>query len=137
MVAKTVTLASALLLILTVVPAVPFGRADVTPSLVKYEIPPICGTGVAVGIAYSATLNAVYYADYAAGYVLRIGASNGMLDNVTSPTRQCYDKTYYGLALDGNGNLWLTRRNPGNDGTPPGLSFVNTQTGLTTDVQDT
>ena len=60
-----------------------------------------------------------------------------MLDNVTSPTRQCYDKTYYGLALDGNGNLWLTRRDPGNDGTPPGLSFVNTQTGLTTDVQDT
>ena len=104
-----------------------------TPTVQKFSLP--SGSN-SVGLVFHNGW--LYYASYDYGFVMQVNASTGAWSNVTTDNHQTYanafDRMYYGLTADNTGNLWLTRRNQGNDGTPAGISKINIATGLETFV---
>jgi streptogramin lyase len=93
-----------------------------TIKVTKFSLP----TGdQAIGLEYYQGW--VYYASETYGYVLKVNATSGAVVNITQATGT-FNRLYQGIAIDNNGNIWLTRSYEGNDGTLAGISFVNATT---------
>ncbi len=118
--------ACAILVLLTLGSA-PASSTD-TISVKKISLP----TGsVAVGLAYSGGY--VYYASYVYGFLMRVDPATMTYVNLTSSTG-AFNSFYFGMAFDwANDNIWLTRRDDGNNGNPAGVT-VSTVTGVTKEV---
>ena len=99
-----------------------------TITVTKFCLP----TGTTpVGVAYSGGY--VYYASYSYGFIMKVNAATGEYSFLTKGTG-AYNRFYYSMAVDATGNLWVTRRDVGNDGTPAGVSRISLSTGHETFV---
>src|SRR5438552_3528311 len=120
-----VSVAATLLFVLSAFP-----QALAAPTVNLIGLP---AGSVPVAIAYSTTNGLVYYASYTYGFVMAVNPTTSTYSNLTQTTG-LFNRNYYGITLDQNNNLWLTRRGVGNNNNPAGVSLVNTVTGKETEV---
>ena len=105
-----------------------FGLQSVHASspTVKTVSIPNSGTAFAGMVLSSGTL---YYASYQYGAIYTVPTATMNSYATLSPPVASFDRIFFGLAMDGSGNLWATRRDAANNGTGPGISLISTSTG--------
>jgi hypothetical protein len=102
-------------------------RSNAVIPVTAYESLP--AGAVTTGMVYSGTAGLAYAVSYTYGQIYAITVPPNILTPMSYVTYQFgtvgnYNRLYYGLAVDQTGNLWVSRRGVGNDGTPAGLSKI-------------